>query len=82
MNADTEFDKTDWRNVMPRFTKENRKANQTIVDLVTKIAGEHNATPAQVHWHGCWRKAMDCADSRTRKITRLDRQYSQCETSL
>jgi aryl-alcohol dehydrogenase-like predicted oxidoreductase len=48
MNADTEFDKTDWRNVMPRFTKENREANQTIVDLVIKIAGEHNATPAQI----------------------------------
>ncbi|MDJ1470609.1 aldo/keto reductase [Xanthocytophaga flava] len=48
MNANTEFDKTDWRNVMPRFSKENREANQTIVDLVTKIAAEHNATPAQI----------------------------------
>jgi len=48
MNAGTEFDKTDWRNVMPRFSKENREANQTIVDLVTKIAVEHNATPAQI----------------------------------
>jgi aryl-alcohol dehydrogenase-like predicted oxidoreductase len=44
MNADTEFDKTDWRNVMPRFSKENRKANRTVVDLVIKIAGEHKAT--------------------------------------
>jgi aryl-alcohol dehydrogenase-like predicted oxidoreductase len=33
MTAATEFDKTDWRNVMPRFSKENREANQTIVDL-------------------------------------------------
>jgi aryl-alcohol dehydrogenase-like predicted oxidoreductase len=48
MNADTEFDKTDWRNVIPRFSEENRKANQTIVDLVTKIAGQMNATPAQI----------------------------------
>ena len=48
MNADTEFDKTDWRNVMPRFSKENREANQLIVDLVVKIAAEHNATPAQI----------------------------------
>ncbi|SFW74407.1 aldo/keto reductase [Chitinophaga sancti] len=48
MNADTEFDKTDWRNVIPRFTKENREANHSIVDLVTMIAGEHNATPAQI----------------------------------
>ena len=48
MNADTEFDKTDWRNVMPRLSKENRQANQTLVDLVTKIAAEQNATPAQI----------------------------------
>lgn len=48
MNADTEFDKTDARNSFPRFTKENREANQTIVDLVTKIAREQDATPAQV----------------------------------
>jgi len=47
MNADTEFDKTDARNIFPRFTKENREANQTIVGLVMKIATEHNATPAQ-----------------------------------
>ncbi|WP_461102789.1 aldo/keto reductase [Spirosoma koreense] len=44
MNADTQFEKTDWRNVMPRFSKENREANQIIVDLVVKIATEHNAT--------------------------------------
>ena len=44
MTADTEFDKTDWRNVMPRFSKENREANQHIVDLVVKIAAEHTAT--------------------------------------
>jgi aryl-alcohol dehydrogenase-like predicted oxidoreductase len=48
MTAATEFDKTDWRNVMPRFTKENREANHTIVDLVTRIAAEQNATPAQI----------------------------------
>ncbi|MBC6612141.1 aldo/keto reductase [Hymenobacter sp. BT507] len=48
MNANTAFDKTDWRNVMPRFSKENREANQTIVDLVTTLAAERNATPAQI----------------------------------
>ena len=48
INADTEFDKTDGRNFIPRFSKENREANQTLIDLVTKIAGEHNATPAQI----------------------------------
>jgi aryl-alcohol dehydrogenase-like predicted oxidoreductase len=48
VNADTEFDKTDARNIFPRYSKENREANQTIVDLVTKIAKVHNATPAQI----------------------------------
>jgi aryl-alcohol dehydrogenase-like predicted oxidoreductase len=48
MNQNTAFDKTDWRNVMPRFSKENREANHILVDLVTRIAGEQNATPAQI----------------------------------
>jgi aryl-alcohol dehydrogenase-like predicted oxidoreductase len=48
MNADTEFAKEDWRNVIPRFSKENREANYALVELVTKIAEEHNATPAQI----------------------------------
>jgi aryl-alcohol dehydrogenase-like predicted oxidoreductase len=48
MNADTQFDKTDARNIFPRFTKENREANQTIVDLIIKIAGGHQVTPAQI----------------------------------
>lgn len=48
ITADTEFDKTDFRNVVPRFSEENRKANQSLVDLVKKIAEENKATPAQI----------------------------------
>ncbi len=48
INADTEFDKTDGRNMSPRFSKENREANQALVDLVVFIARENNATPAQI----------------------------------
>jgi aryl-alcohol dehydrogenase-like predicted oxidoreductase len=44
----TTFDPTDFRNTVPRFTAENRKANQAVVDLVKRIAAEKNATPAQV----------------------------------
>ncbi len=44
----TAFDSSDFRNVVPRFTPENRKANQALVDLVTRIAAEKRATPAQV----------------------------------
>ena len=44
----TEFVKTDFRNIVPRFAPEARKANQTLVDLLTKIAEQKKATPAQI----------------------------------
>jgi aryl-alcohol dehydrogenase-like predicted oxidoreductase len=44
----TQFDKTDFRNIVPRFTPENRKANQALVDLITKFAQQKRATPAQI----------------------------------
>jgi len=48
INADTSFDKTDSRNMSPRFSKENREANQALVDLVVSIAKDNDATPAQI----------------------------------
>jgi aryl-alcohol dehydrogenase-like predicted oxidoreductase len=44
----TEFDKSDFRNIVPRFTAENRKANQALVDLIGKFAQQRKATPAQI----------------------------------
>lgn len=44
----TTFDKDDFRNSVPRFTTENRKANKVFVDLLGKVAARKNATPAQV----------------------------------
>jgi aryl-alcohol dehydrogenase-like predicted oxidoreductase len=44
----TTFDKTDFRNSVPRFQPENRKANQTLVDLLSRIAAKKKATPAQI----------------------------------
>jgi aryl-alcohol dehydrogenase-like predicted oxidoreductase len=44
----TTFDSTDFRNTVPRFTAENRKANQAMADLVARIALEKHATPAQI----------------------------------
>ena len=38
INEETKFDKTDFRNIVPRFTPENRRANQALVDLLSKIA--------------------------------------------
>ncbi|UGU15467.1 aldo/keto reductase [Sinomicrobium kalidii] len=48
INANTEFDKTDGRTMSPRFSKENREANQDLVNLVVAMAKEKNATPAQI----------------------------------
>lgn len=48
INADVELDKDDTRNMLPRFSKENRAANQALVDLVVSIANEKNGTPAQI----------------------------------
>lgn len=48
INENTTFDSTDFRNIVPRFTQEARKANQTLVDLLGKIAQQKNATPAQI----------------------------------
>jgi aryl-alcohol dehydrogenase-like predicted oxidoreductase len=48
INENTTFDKTDYRNSVPRFTEENRKANQALVEVLGKIAGDKNATPAQI----------------------------------
>lgn len=44
----TTFDASDFRNIVPRFTEENRKANQTVVDFVTRVAASKRATPAQI----------------------------------
>ena len=44
----TRFDKTDFRNIVPRFTPENRKANQALVDLLGRFAQQKKSTPAQI----------------------------------
>jgi aryl-alcohol dehydrogenase-like predicted oxidoreductase len=48
ISEDTKFDKSDFRNIVPRFTPENRKANQALVDLLTNVAERKKATPAQI----------------------------------
>jgi aryl-alcohol dehydrogenase-like predicted oxidoreductase len=48
INEGTKFDKTDFRNTVPRFTPENRRANQALVDLLSKIAQTKKSTPAQI----------------------------------
>jgi aryl-alcohol dehydrogenase-like predicted oxidoreductase len=48
IDENTTFDSTDFRNVVPRFTPEARKANQTLIDLLDQIAKRKNATKAQI----------------------------------
>lgn len=48
INENTKFDQTDFRNVVPRFNEENRKANQIVVNTLAEFAKRKNATPAQV----------------------------------
>lgn len=48
IDANTTFESTDFRNTVPRFSEENRKANQTLIDLIANFAEQKNATPAQI----------------------------------
>lgn len=48
ITSETKFESTDFRSTVPRFSEENRKANQTLVDLVKQIATQKQATPAQI----------------------------------
>lgn len=48
INENTTFDSNDFRNIVPRFTSEARKANQALVDLLGQIAAQKQLTPAQI----------------------------------
>ncbi len=48
ITEDTKFDKNDFRNIVPRFSEENRKSNQALVEVVTRFAQQKSVTPAQI----------------------------------
>jgi len=48
IDANTTFDSSDFRNIVPRFTSEARKANQVLVDLLTRVAQQKKTTPARI----------------------------------
>jgi aryl-alcohol dehydrogenase-like predicted oxidoreductase len=48
IDSSTKFDSTDFRAIVPRFSEDNRKANQALVEAITKFAHQKEATPAQV----------------------------------
>jgi len=73
INEKTTFDSSDFRNHLPRFTPEARKANQALVDLLGKIAQRKKATPAQIAL--AWllaQKPWIVPIPGTRKLERLD----------
>src|SRR5213595_635082 len=83
MNENTTFDGTDFRNTLPRFTPEARKANQTLVDLLGAIAKRKKATPAQVAL--AWllaQKPWIVPIPGTTKLNRLEENIGAAEVEL
>jgi aryl-alcohol dehydrogenase-like predicted oxidoreductase len=83
INANTTFDKTDFRSIAPRFTEENRKANQALVDVIGKIAQRKRATPAQIAL--AWllaQKPWIVPIPGTTKLNRLDENVGAAAVAL
>jgi aryl-alcohol dehydrogenase-like predicted oxidoreductase len=83
MNENTTFDSSDFRNMLPRFTPEARKANQALVDRLGQIAARKNATPAQIAL--AWllaRKPWIVPIPGTRKLERLDENIGAVAVEL
>jgi len=83
MNENTTFDKTDFRNTVPRLLPENRKANQVFVNLLATIAQRKNATSAQIAL--AWllaQKPWIVPIPGTTKLTRLDENIGATAVEL
>ena len=82
-DENTTLDSTDFRNTVPRFSPENRKANMAMVDLVRRIAAEKQATPAQVAL--AWllaRKPWSVPIPGTTKLHRLEENLGAVNVGL
>lgn len=83
IDAETKFDSTDFRNTVPRFTAENRKANQALVDVISSFAEQKNATPAQIAL--AWllaKKPWIVSIPGTTKLARLEENLGAAELEL
>ena len=79
----TEFDKTDFRNIVPRFSTEARKANQALVDALGRIADQKKATKAQIAL--AWllaQKPWIVPIPGTRKLNRLEENLGGADVEL
>jgi aryl-alcohol dehydrogenase-like predicted oxidoreductase len=83
VSAQTDFTPGDIRASIPRFTEENRTANQALVDLVGKVAGAHDATPAQVAlaWLLAQRPSLVPIPG-TRRLARLEENIGAAQLNL
>src|SRR5271156_7214781 len=83
IDAETKFDSTDFRNTVPRFSTENRKTNQALVDVVTSFAEKKKATPAQIAL--AWllaKKPWIVPIPGTTKLSRLDENLGGANIEL
>ena len=83
IDENTAFDRSDFRNSVPRFTPEARKANQAVVDLLRSMAERKRATPAQIAL--AWllaQKPSIVPIPGTRKLTRLDENIGAVDVEL
>lgn len=83
IDENTTFDSSDFRNTVPRFTPENRKANRPLVDLLSDIARRKNATPAQlaIAWLLA-QKPWIVPIPGTTKLARLEENLGAAEVEL
>jgi aryl-alcohol dehydrogenase-like predicted oxidoreductase len=83
IDAETKFDSTDFRNTVPRFSADNRKANQALVDVITAFAEKKKATPAQIAL--AWllaKKAWIVPIPGTTKLSRLEENLGGASVEL
>jgi aryl-alcohol dehydrogenase-like predicted oxidoreductase len=83
IDESTTFDSSDFRNTVPRFTPENRKANQDLVDLLARVAAKKQATPAQIAI--AWLLAQNpwiVPIPGTTKLSRLEENFGAVDVEL
>jgi aryl-alcohol dehydrogenase-like predicted oxidoreductase len=83
IDENTKFDSGDFRNTLPRFTEEARKANRSLIDLLSKIAARKNVSPAQIAL--AWllaQKPWIVPIPGTRKTERLDENIGAASIEL
>src|ERR1700761_89965 len=83
IDAETKFDSTDFRNTVPRFTPENRKTNQALVDVISSFAEQRKSTPAQIAL--AWllaKKPWIVPIPGTTKLTRLEENLGAANLEL